>query len=36
VQTCDYVRGERRRCSPLDAATLRDLAHANLTGTQGV
>jgi uncharacterized protein YjbI with pentapeptide repeats len=36
VQICDSVRGEQRRCNPLDARTLRDLGHANLDGTQGL
>jgi uncharacterized protein YjbI with pentapeptide repeats len=37
VQLCDPVKGngDRRECSPLDAATLRDVAHANLTGAKG-
>jgi uncharacterized protein YjbI with pentapeptide repeats len=36
VQICDSVRREQRRCSRLDAGTLRDLGHANLDGTQGL
>jgi uncharacterized protein YjbI with pentapeptide repeats len=36
VQTCDSLgRQSERRCAPVDAATLRNLAHANLDGAEG-
>lgn len=36
AQICDYAgRHESRRCTALDAATLRNLGHANLDGAEG-
>lgn len=35
VQLCDEVRGNRRDCRAVDAATLRTAAHANLDGAVG-
>ncbi|HEU5478814.1 MAG TPA: pentapeptide repeat-containing protein, partial [Candidatus Tumulicola sp.] len=36
AQICDYAgRGRAGRCTALDAATLRNLGHANLDGAEG-